>query len=134
MSGFINDYAKIRAIRPISDLICHYIKRGPAEDLERAITDGWSLVDQVKREPREKLLATVDEILKSYPDVKAVIDNLRNNPPTAPKTDGNDFLAGLDIDRLIALILHQLPEHGAVLLRNPGWVVKEISRVQELLQ
>ena len=134
MSGIATEYAKLRALRPIADLICHYIKVGPADDLERAILDGWSLVDQVKREPREKLLAVVDDILKSYPDVKAVIDNLRNNPPAAPKTDGNDFMAGLDIDRLIAHILRQLPAHGAVLLRHPEWVRSEISRVQELLR
>ena len=133
MPDLATEFAKRRALRPIADLICHYIKVGPADELEHAISDGWSLVDQVKREPREKLLATVDDILKSYPDVKGVIDALRKNPPAAPKSDSNDFLAGLDVDRLIALILRQLPEHGAVLIRHTDWVSSEISRVQELL-
>lgn len=134
MSGIATEYARMRALRPIADLICHYIKGGPADDLERAILDGWSLVDQVKKEPRENLLTVVDEILKSYPDVKAVIDNLRQKPAAAPKSDGNDFMANLDIDRLIAHILRQLPAHGAVLLRHPEWVASEILRVQELLR
>jgi hypothetical protein len=134
MSEFGTEFAMLQATRPIADLICHYIEKGTAEDLERAILDGWSLVAQVKKEPREKLLAVVDEILNNYPLVKAVVNNLRSKPPTAPQVEGNNFLANLDSSKIISHVVRKLPSHGGVLIRHPDWVEAEISRVQELLR
>jgi len=134
VAEFVTEFARFRALRSIADLICRYVESGTPADLEQAIKDGWSLVDQVKREPKEKLLAHVDDILTHYPDVKAVVENLRNNPPAAPKSDGNDFLEGLDLNKLVRYVTQQLPSHGAVLSRHMDWVKREISRVQELLK
>jgi hypothetical protein len=136
MSGFGTEYAMLRATRPIADLICHYIEKGTAEDLERAILDGWSLVAQVKKEPREKLLAVVDEILSkpSYFDIKTIVETLRTNPPTDSQVEGSSFLKNLDASKIISHVVRKLPSHGGVLIRHPGWVEAEISRVQELLR
>jgi hypothetical protein len=134
MAEFATEFAKFRVLRPIADLICRYIVSGTPADLEQAIKDGWSLVGQVKREPKEKLLAHVDDILTHYPAVKAVVESLRQNPPAEPKSDGNDFLGELDLNKLVRYVTQQLPAHGAVLSHHMDWVASEISRVQELLR
>ena len=133
MGELMVETVKRMAINPIADLIHFYITRGTAEDLERAITDGWSLVNQVKKEPKDQLMAEVDAVLENYPLMSGAMKAARRIPSTDAKVEGSSFLAGLDVNQLVTRIIHLSPDYGQVLSRHLDWVESEVMKVQELL-
>ena len=133
VSSFIVEYAKIRIVYPLAELICSYIKDGSPQEFEQAINDGWSLVGQIKAQSTEELMERIGSILKRYPDVKAGVDFLKKQPHSKIKAEGGDFISTLNIPKLIDEISKKLPGHGIVLSRHEDWIKKELGKINELL-
>ncbi|MDD5547091.1 MAG: hypothetical protein PHO67_08075 [Candidatus Omnitrophica bacterium] len=132
-NSFITRLVTSRITRPIAEFIAYYLGALEAQELERRINEGWSLVDMLKQRPREELLLVVDTILEGYPDIKRRIDKSRKAGAPAAKNKGLELLENISVDRLIFLISDKLPAQGAVLARHPGWVQGELKSVGTLL-
>lgn len=134
--SFADGIVKRHIVKPLAHLICVYIKPIPSIDLEEMIDSGWSLVESIKLRSKEELLKNIEDSLQLDPLLYSFYRSYKSKAHQVEesKSEGFNIAAGIDIDRLIAHIGTELPEHSAVLERYIDWVENEINKVQELLQ
>ncbi len=132
-NSFITRLIVARITRPIADFIAYYLGALDPQELEERIVSGWSLVGILKQRPRDELMAVVDAILESYPDIKGRIDKTRTAGGASVKGSGLQVIQGINVDRLVYLVSEKLPAQGAVLSRYKDWVQAEIKSVGDLL-
>lgn len=133
--SFADGIVKRHIVKPLAHLICVYIKPIPSIDLGEMIDGGWSLVESIKLRPKEELLKNVEDALQMDPLLYSFYRSYKSKAHHVEesKSEGFNIAGGIDVERLIAHIRTELPEHSAVLERHIDWVNIEISRVQDLL-
>lgn len=112
--------------RAIGDTLVKSFKEFTPEQLDQAMSGGWSFVQFLNSLPPEKALA----FLQSIPSVNLIMLPLGRNPGAIAvlikQLDKTTFTQILDV------VQRSLPEHAKILNSHPEWVEQEVKNLQDL--